>query len=104
MLTDLDRKYIHEVALDNFVKDYVVEDIILFIEHSIADAIESSDPTDDKFKTINITNFGKFVVSNKKRLYAKRYYGKRDKDINGGETDISEGTSNSGTISSVDPV
>lgn len=92
MFTELDKKIIHSVALNNFVKDYVVEDIILCIEHEVSKIIASSDPTDDKFKTINLTNFGKFVVTRKKRDYAKRYYGKRDKDINEGEEGDSTGT------------
>jgi hypothetical protein len=91
MFTEIDKKVIHEVALNNFVKDYIVEDIILCIEHGIYDIIESSDPTQDKFKTINITNFGKFIVSKKKREYAKQYYGKRDKDINEGQEGVGTG-------------
>jgi hypothetical protein len=102
MFTETDKKIIHEVALNHFVKDFVVEDIILCIEHGVFDIIEDSDPTIDKFKTINVTNFGKFVVSKKKREYAKRYYGKRDKDINEGQTGDSTGTSSSTTPDGVE--
>ena len=87
MFTELDKKIIHEVALNNFVSDYVVEDVILSIEHSVADMISSSDVKNGVHPTIGLVNFGKFVVSEKKRQFAKKYYGKWNKDINEGETD-----------------
>lgn len=92
MLSDIDHKIIHEVALDHFVRDNVVEDVILSIEHNVAKVIESADVHNDNVPIINLTNFGKFVVSIKRRSSLKRQHDKRNKDINEGQEGDCEGS------------
>jgi len=95
MFTQEEKKIIHEVALNHFASDYVVEDVILFIEHEVARIIESADVKNEFYPTIGLINFGKFCVSDKKRRYLKQDYDKRHKDINGREENISERTGSS---------
>jgi hypothetical protein len=93
MLSEIDHKIIHEVALDNFIKDNVVEDIILSIEHSVAKIISEADVCHEETPIINLTNFGKFVVSITRRKFIKGQNDKRNKDIDEGEENNCEGTS-----------
>lgn len=102
MLSDIDHRIIHEVALDHFVRDNIVEDVILSIEHNVAKTIESADVNNGVIPIINLTNFGKFVVSLSRQTKIRKKNDKRNKDINEGQTSNCEGPSDDSTTTSVE--
>jgi len=95
MLTKEEKDIIHEIALRYNVKDYVAEDVVLHVFRTLSDIMESWTPKEgEKPINVGVVNFGKFVVSKRKRTKIDKRYGKRNQDINEGEENISEGTSN----------
>jgi len=100
MLTNTDKRIIHDIALKNNLTDYIVEDIVLTMMHETAKLITESGGPDRVYHSINWINFGKFVVTD----YRKQRYDKRHKDIDERKANLSERSSDVETCISLDEV
>lgn len=62
---------IHSVALNHHLPDRVVNDIIESAFKMVHDTIESSNRETADFPVISLINFGKFIVTDQKKIFIR---------------------------------
>lgn len=71
---------IHAVAINHILPDHVVEDIVESVFKMARKAIESADRENNIFENIQLSNFGKFYVTEGKLAYLKIFNEQRKND------------------------